>query len=118
MPSKQTSLVEPGETRHITAALTRSSTGSADLRELEAGLDSLQSDAVRKARIDWSRILLPVAAIAVLILAWQLYVSMGFKRQDLVPGPWTWWPSLATSGQRGNCRKRFGPRCSADSWDS
>ena len=77
---------DPGS-RHITAALTRSSTGSTDLRELEAGLDSLQSDAVRKARIDWSRILLPVAALAVLVIAWQLYVSLGFKRQDLVPGP-------------------------------
>ena len=39
MPNEQTSLVEPAETRHITAALTRSSTGPADLRELEAGLD-------------------------------------------------------------------------------
>jgi NitT/TauT family transport system permease protein len=71
----------------ITAALTRSSTGPADLRELEAGLDSLQSDSVRKARIEWSRILLPVAALAVLLIIWQLYVSLGIKRRDLVPGP-------------------------------
>jgi len=71
----------------ITAALTRSSTGKEDLRELEAGLDSLQSDSIRKVRIDWSRILLPVAALAVLIILWQLYVSLGFKRRDVVPGP-------------------------------
>ncbi|CAI3802658.1 ABC transporter permease [Pseudarthrobacter sp. MM222] len=71
----------------VTAALTRSSTGKADLRELESGLDSLQSDAGHKARIDWSRILLPVAAVVVLVIVWQLYVSMGFKRRDLVPGP-------------------------------
>ena len=71
----------------VTAALTRSSTGTADLRELEAGLDSLQSDTARAHRIDWSRILLPVAALAVLLLAWQLYVSLGIKRRDLVPGP-------------------------------
>ena len=77
----------PAETHKVHAALTRSSTGSADLRQLESGLDSLQSDALRKARIDWSRILLPVAALAVLIVAWQLYVSLGFKRRDLVPGP-------------------------------
>ena len=78
----------PAETRpRHRGALTRSSTGSADLRELESGLDSLQSDAARKARIDWSRILLPVAALAVLLVAWQLYVSLGFKRRDLVPGP-------------------------------
>ena len=80
----------------VTAALTRSSTGTADLRELESGLDSLQSDAARKARIDWSRILLPVAALAVLLILWQLYVSMGFKRRDLVPGP------LDVLGQFGN----------------
>lgn len=80
----------------VTAALTRSSTGKADLRELESGLDSLQSDAASKARIDWSRILLPVAAVVVLALVWQLYVSMGFKRRDLVPGP------LDVLGQFGN----------------
>lgn len=96
MPNKPTSLAEPGEARHITAALTRSSAGSADLRELEAGLDSLQSDAVRTSRIDWSRILLPVAALAALVIVWQLYVSLGFKRQDLVPGP------LDVLGQFGN----------------
>jgi NitT/TauT family transport system permease protein len=75
------------ETRKVHAALTRSSTGSADLRELESGLDSLQSDALRKARVDWSRILLPVAALVVLIVIWQAYVSLGLKRRDLVPGP-------------------------------
>ena len=90
-------LVEPGETKvstsstggstKIHAALTRSSTGHADLRELESGLDSLQSDAVRKARIDWSRVLLPVAALVVLVLIWQFYVSLGVKRRDQVPGP-------------------------------
>src|SRR5688500_1520865 len=76
-----------GGSTKIHAALTRSSTGSADLRELESGLDSLQSDAVRKARVDWSRILLPVAAVVVLIIIWQAYVSLGLKRRDLVPGP-------------------------------
>jgi NitT/TauT family transport system permease protein len=86
--------VEPVETTasatgstKIHAALTRSSTGSADLRELESGLDSLQSDAARKTRIDWSRILLPVAALVVLVIIWQFYVSLGLKRRDQVPGP-------------------------------
>ncbi|WP_461164730.1 ABC transporter permease [Arthrobacter sp. R4-81] len=91
MPSNPTPLqdvyTEPEESHKVHAALTRSSTGSEDLRELGSGLDSLQSDAVRKAGIDWTRILLPIAAIAVLIVIWQLYVSMGFKRRDLVPGP-------------------------------
>jgi len=75
------------EAASVTAALTRSSTGAEDLRQLEAGLDSLQSDAVRRARIDWSRVLLPVAALAVLLVAWQVYVWLGIKRRDLVPGP-------------------------------
>ena len=73
--AESNAVVEPAETqpesRHIHAALTRTSTGREDLRELESGLDSLQSDAARKARIDWSRILLPVAALVVLVLIWQ-----------------------------------------------
>ncbi|MCE3292825.1 MAG: sulfate transporter permease [Arthrobacter sp.] len=85
-------LVEPvtpasTESTKIHAALTRSSTGSADLRELESGLDSLQSDAARKARVDWSRVLLPIAALVVLVIIWQFYVSLGLKRRDQVPGP-------------------------------
>lgn len=88
MPNSQLPVaVAPAETRKVTAALTRSSSGKEDLRELEAGLDSLQSDALRRARIDWGRILLPVAALAVLVILWQLYVSLGFKRRDVVPGP-------------------------------
>ncbi|MFJ5698367.1 ABC transporter permease [Arthrobacter sp. NPDC093139] len=83
----ETPASESGESTKIHAALTRSSTGSADLRELESGLDSLQSDAVRKARIDWSRILLPIAALVVLVIIWQFYVSLGLKRRDQVPGP-------------------------------
>lgn len=72
---------------HIHAALTRTSTGNEDLRELESGLDSLQSDAAGRHRIDWSRAFLPVAALAVLVLIWQFYVSLGLKRRDQVPGP-------------------------------
>ncbi len=77
----------PVRTPTVHAALTRSSTGAADLRELESGLDSLQSDQADATRIDWSRVLLPVAALAVLIVAWQVYVWLGIKRRDLVPGP-------------------------------
>ena len=58
----------------------------AELRTLEAGLDHLQSDTSRRRR-DWTRALLPIAAVVVLVLAWQLYVSLGLKRRDLVPGP-------------------------------
>jgi NitT/TauT family transport system permease protein len=73
------------EPRHITSPSLK---GNPDeLRDLEAGLDKLQSDAHRKVRIDWTRIILPIAALLVLILAWQFYVSLGFKRRDQVPGP-------------------------------
>jgi NitT/TauT family transport system permease protein len=96
MPSKFTPLAESPvstspntepETHKVHAALTRTSTGTEDLRELESGLDSLQSDAARKHRIDWSRVLLPIAALVVLVLIWQFYVSLGLKRRDQVPGP-------------------------------
>jgi NitT/TauT family transport system permease protein len=32
-------------------------------------------------------VLLPLIAVVVLVLAWQLYVTLGLKRRDLVPGP-------------------------------
>ncbi len=130
MPSKFLShyaqAAEPAETslipgsdhgaRKVHAALTRSSTGTADLRELESGLDSLQSDAGHKARIDWSRILLPVAALVVPAGGWQMYVSLGIKRRDLVPGPLdVAGPVRQLCGPRASCRKPSGPRCSAGS---
>lgn len=58
----------------------------AELAAIEAGLDELQSDTVRRRR-DLSRVLLPLIAVVVLVLAWQLYVTLGLKRRDLVPGP-------------------------------
>ncbi|WP_346957696.1 ABC transporter permease [uncultured Arthrobacter sp.] len=106
MPSSPLPVTEaPAETHKVHAALTRSSTSPADLRELEAGLDSLQSDAVRRARIDWTRILLPVAALAVLIVAWQLYVWLGIKRRDLVPGPLDVIGQLGTLGAEGKLQE-------------
>lgn len=71
---------------NVTSPLIKS--GSAEeMRSLEAGLDSLQSEAVERRGLDWSRILLPLAAFIVLLLAWQFYVSLGLRRRDLVPGP-------------------------------
>nr|MBW4095688.1 ABC transporter permease [Acidobacteriota bacterium] len=58
-----------------------------EVNTVEAGLDSLQSTQPAKPRRDVSRVLLPVAAVVVLLVAWQLYVSWGIKRRDLVPGP-------------------------------
>ncbi|MFP3580842.1 MULTISPECIES: ABC transporter permease [unclassified Arthrobacter] len=90
MPSKTTTtdertvpVTEP--TERITSPSLKGNTS--ELRDLEAGLDNLQSDAGRKHGIEWKRILLPVAALVVLILVWQFYVSLGLKRRDQVPGP-------------------------------
>ena len=84
-PLEEASPENAPESRHITSPALK---GNPDeLRDLEAGLDKLQSDANRKAGIDWTRVILPVAALLVLVLAWQIYVALGFKRQDQVPGP-------------------------------
>ncbi|GAA4655355.1 ABC transporter permease [Arthrobacter cryoconiti] len=56
-------------------------------RSLEAGLDSLQTRAAYRKRVDLTRVLLPIAALVVLVLGWQIYVSLGLRRRDLVPGP-------------------------------
>jgi NitT/TauT family transport system permease protein len=66
--------------------LTEPASLDAELAAIEAGLDELQSDTVRRRR-DLSRVLLPLVAVVVLVLAWQLYVTLGLKRRDLVPGP-------------------------------
>ena len=99
MPNNPTSLERtdgpvPDASRHVTAALTRSSTGTEDLRELEAGLDSLQSDAAAPG--DWSRILLPVAALVVLI-------SSGSSTSPSASSAATWCPA------RSMCWARSAP---------
>jgi NitT/TauT family transport system permease protein len=66
--------------------LTEPASLDAELAAIEAGLDELQSDTVRRSR-DLSRVLLPLVAVVLLVLAWQLYVTLGLKRRDLVPGP-------------------------------
>lgn len=70
----------------VTSPMIKSGTEE-EMRSLEAGLDSLQSEAVEGRRFDWSRVLLPLAAFIVVLLAWQFYVSLGLRRRDLVPGP-------------------------------
>jgi NitT/TauT family transport system permease protein len=93
--------------------LTRSSTGHEDLRELESGLDSLQSDADRKHRVDWSRVLLPVAALVALMLIWQFYVSLGLKRRDLVPGPLDVVTQIGVLWSDGKLQEAVWTSCSA-----
>ncbi|MFI2564856.1 ABC transporter permease [Paenarthrobacter sp. NPDC089989] len=88
MPSNQTTeerTLPVSDSNHITSPSIKGN--PSELRDLEAGLDNLQSDTRRKAGIDWKRILLPIAALVVLVLVWQFYVSLGLKRRDQVPGP-------------------------------
>lgn len=88
----------------ITSPMVKSGTEE-DMRSLEAGLDSLQSEAVERRGIDWSRILLPLAAFIVLLLAWQFYVSLGLRRRDLVPGPLDVLGSLGSLWQEGTVQE-------------
>ncbi|MFC8302956.1 ABC transporter permease [Specibacter sp. NPDC057265] len=76
-----------------------------EMRSLEAGLDSLQSEQQIRRRLDWSRILLPLAAFVVLLLAWQFYVSLGLRRRDLVPGPLDVLHSLGALWQDGTTQE-------------
>lgn len=57
-----------------------------ELRSLEAGLDRLQTP-VPVIRRDHRNVLLPVAALLVLLCLWQILSWIGFKRSDLFPGP-------------------------------
>lgn len=88
----------------ITSPMVKSGTEE-EMRSLEAGLDSLQSEAVERRGIDWSRILLPLAAFIVLLLAWQFYVSLGLRRRDLVPGPLDVLGSLGSLWQEGTVQE-------------
>ncbi|QXQ11776.1 ABC transporter permease [Paeniglutamicibacter sp. Y32M11] len=69
------------------APRTRSEAPETDtLRELEAGLDSLQ-DAPVATRSNAGRILLPVGTVLGLLSLWQLAAWFGSPREDLFPGP-------------------------------
>ncbi|WP_125613675.1 ABC transporter permease [Specibacter cremeus] len=100
----QTALPETALPQTITAPALKSGTPE-ELRSLEAGLDSLQSDAGVRRGIEWSRLLLPLGALVVLVLAWQLYVSLGFRRRDLVPGPLDVFGSLGTLWDEGKIQE-------------
>ncbi|MFQ4148299.1 ABC transporter permease [Arthrobacter sp. LAPM80] len=88
----------------VTSPMIKSGTEE-EMRSLEAGLDSLQSEDVQRRGIDWSRVLLPLAAFIVLLLAWQFYVSLGLRRRDLVPGPLDVLGSLGTLWQEGTAQE-------------
>ncbi|GAA3063330.1 MULTISPECIES: ABC transporter permease [Actinomycetes] len=97
-----------------------SSTGSGrgrgdDVADLSRGLDALETaGGAPRRRLDPQSVLLPVAALAVVVIAWQLYVMTGHRRTDMVPGPidvagtawelWrtgAFWEAVSTSLGRG-----------------
>ena len=83
--------------------------GSAEeMRSLEAGLDSLQSESVERRGIGWSSLPLPLAAFVMLLLAWQFYVSLGLRRRDVVPGPLDVLASLGSLWQEGTVQEAVG----------
>ncbi|MFD5226050.1 ABC transporter permease [Microbacterium sp. NPDC058342] len=70
--------------------VTEPATGEVDeLRALSTGLDRLQEQQPHRPRTDGAlvRILAPVALLAVLLIAWQLYVVIVQPRPDIAPSP-------------------------------
>jgi NitT/TauT family transport system permease protein len=67
------------------------STGDAELRSVESGLDALQATPATASARSWRRIVvdaaLPVACLAALILIWQIYVWVAHPRPDITPSP-------------------------------
>ncbi len=88
----------------VTSPMLKSGTEE-EMRSLEAGLDSLQSASSERRGIDWSRVLLPLAAFVVVLLAWQFYVSLGLRRRDLVPGPLDVLGSLGSLWSEGTAQE-------------
>jgi NitT/TauT family transport system permease protein len=71
-------------------ATTAPSGRSEDLRSLEAGLDRLQTDQGHEPgrwRRFASSVLPPLVFVALLIVAWQLYIVIAQPRPDIVPAP-------------------------------
>ncbi len=61
-----------------------------DLRDLEQGLDRLQSEqrvTTPRTRDILSKALPPIVLLLVLIAAWQAYVLIAQPRPDIIPGP-------------------------------
>ena len=102
---------------HPGRARRRTSTGHEDLRELEAGLDRLQSDAAPQApdRPE-PRAPAPRPPWWSLILVWQLYVVVRLKpRATWCPARSTCSARSATLGATAGCRKPSRRRSSAAS---
>lgn len=81
---------------------------STDTRSLEAGLDALQTDAVRQRRGGRrlaSSVLPPLAATALLLLAWQVVVWSGIQPAYNLPAPLDVLATLRTLAQDGDLQR-------------
>ncbi|MCX4746947.1 ABC transporter permease [Kitasatospora sp. NBC_01287] len=91
-----------GTTGNSTSTGAETKTGTedsslADLADLGAGLDALESTAPERrslTRALAARALPPLTAIALVLLLWQLACAAHLKRPDLLPGPLDVWRSL------------------------
>ena len=73
-----------------------------DLQSLEAGLDALQLSQISKEkRSITSRVLPPLAAIAVVGALWQFVFAMKFQPDWVIPSPQMVWQSLQAQWQQG-----------------
>lgn len=76
----------------------------AELRELAAGLDRLQTDETRRES-RWRRfassVLPPVVLVAVLLVVWQVYTVVASPRPDLYPGPADVFAALGAAWESG-----------------
>ncbi len=77
-----------------------------DTRELEAGLDALQTQrpAPTRGRRRGRAVLGPLIAVAVFLLAWQVFVWLDLKPAYVVPGPADVAAAFAALWQRGDAQ--------------
>jgi NitT/TauT family transport system permease protein len=79
-----------------------------DLRSLEAGLDRLQTDE-ETGQGRWSRVAAsvvpPIVFVALLIVAWQLYVVIAQPRPDIVPSPIDVWNAMGDAWEAGRLQE-------------
>jgi sulfonate transport system permease protein len=79
-----------------------------ELRSLAAGLDALQTDE-ETGQSRWRRfgasVVPPIVFVALLIVAWQLYVVIAQPRPDIVPSPVAVWNAMGDAWEAGRLQE-------------
>ncbi len=79
-----------------------------ELRSLAAGLDRLQTDE-DAGQTGWRRfaasVVPPIVFVALLIVAWQLYVVIAQPRPDIVPSPVDVWNAMGDAWEAGRLQE-------------